>query len=197
MKKIKSTRQLTLFTLCVALGVAVYLNWQYAKTDLGLSTQTGVGVAETQVQPTQAEEFVQTTEGANKNYGDAQLVAATVSSQAYFDQVRLNRSKVRDAALDAIQKTLRSAKITDAEKTAATASLTETISNMTLENDIENIIKAKGFIDCIAFIDNGKITVTVMSPSGQLTSAEVTQIRDIVINKAGIDAQNINIVEVK
>ena len=39
MKSAKSKRQLTLLTLMVALGVAVYLNWEYAKTDTPYSMQ--------------------------------------------------------------------------------------------------------------------------------------------------------------
>lgn len=195
MKKLKNTRQLTLLTLCVALGVAVYLNWQYAKTDIGLSTQASTG----NVVATQAQDFIGTAQDAgNKNYGDAQLVnAGTSTTQQYFDQARLERSKVRDEALDTLQKTLRSAKLTEAEKTAATEGLTQTIANMTTESDIENLIRAKGFVDCVAFISDGRITVTVMPAGAQLTASEVAQIRDIVINKANIDAQNISIVEVK
>ena len=39
MKSAKSKRQFTLLTLVVALGVAVYLNWEYAKTDAPFALQ--------------------------------------------------------------------------------------------------------------------------------------------------------------
>ena len=38
MKSAKSKRQLTLLTLVVALGVAVYLNWEYSRNENGFLT---------------------------------------------------------------------------------------------------------------------------------------------------------------
>ena len=96
----------------------------------------------------------------NKNYGDAQLVATTQSdSDKYFEQARLSRQKTRDEALDTLQKTLKNAKLSDSEKTKATEELSVIIQNMTTETDIENMVKAKGFRDCVASINNDKIII--------------------------------------
>ena len=194
MNKLKGTRQMTLFTLFLGLGVAIYLNWQYAKSGADLAVETSASA-----QYTQAEEFVQGTTSGDKNYGDAQLVSAVAASagQKYFDQARLDRSRTRDEALDKLQKTLKNAKISTEEKAAATQQLTDTIAAMTTEADIENLVKAKGFTDCVAYIGDGNITVTVYCPGGSLTSAQVAQIRDIVLGKAEVTAQNLNIIEVK
>ena len=51
MKSAKSKRQLTLVTLAAALGVAVYLNWEYAKNDSPYAMQEAAAanaVVETQ-----------------------------------------------------------------------------------------------------------------------------------------------------
>lgn len=197
MKTFKSKRQLTLLTLVVALGVAVYLNWQYAKNGDGLNLPTEAPV---DASTTQAEEFTANTDAqeVDKNYGDAQLVSAKADSgEEYFEQARLTRTKTRDEALDTLQKTLKSAKISDEEKAAATEKLTDAVSNMTAESDIENLVKAKGFVDCVTFINDGKANVAVMTKSDQLSASEVAQIRDIVLSKSGVEAQNITIVEVK
>ena len=58
-------------------------------------------------------------------------------------------------------------------------------------------MKAKGFVDCVAFIHGDAVDVPVMTTSDGLTTAEVAQIRDIVLSKCQVTAQNITIVEVK
>ena len=62
---------------------------------------------------------------------------------------------------------------------------------------MENLIKAKGFVDCVAFIDNGTVNITVMTSGDGLTADQVAQIRDIVLSKCSVSAQNITVVEVK
>ena len=88
----------------------------------------------------------------DKNYGEAQLVSAgTASGDEYFEQARLTRTKTRDEALDTLQKTLQDTHLSDGEKEQLTQDLTKVISDITLESEIENLVKAKGFADCVAF----------------------------------------------
>ena len=75
--------------------------------------------------------------------------------------------------------------------------LTAAIDSITAESDIETLVKAKGFVDCVAFINGDAVDVTVMTTSDGLTKEEVAQIRDIVLSKCQVTAQNITIVEVK
>ena len=65
--------------------------------------------------------------------------------------------------------------------------------NMDQENNVENLIKAKGFADCVAFIQNGECSVVVAS-EGLLDSEAIT-IKDIVAGQTGISFDNIKIVE--
>ncbi len=205
MKSAKSKRQLTLLTLMVALGVAVYLNWEYAKTDTPYSMQptaTNVSASADGAVPVDAlvgEEALPVTEALpDKNYGDAQLVSADASSSdSYFEQARLNRSKTRDEALDKLQKSLKEVDLSKEEKDAATARLTEMINNIAAEGDIENMVKAKGFADCVAFIDGDKVSLAVKTGMEGLNKNEVAQLRDIILGKLDTSAQNISVVEVK
>ena len=207
MKSAKSRRQLTLLSLVLALGVAVYLNWEYAKSDAGLTLADTAPVSVSAMEPVATDTLEpqdlagqgeSVTPAPDKNYGDAQLVSAGESSgEKYFEQARLTRSKTRDEALDKLQKALKNAKLTAEEKKAATESLTIAIESMTKEADIENMIKAKGFVDCVCFIDGEKINVAVKTGGGALGKSEVAQIRDIVLGKMETAAKNITIVEVK
>ncbi|MEG1895704.1 MAG: SpoIIIAH-like family protein, partial [Oscillospiraceae bacterium] len=137
-------------------------------------------------------------EGEVKNYGDAQLVASNAkSAKKYFEETRLSRQKSRDEALDTLQKSLKSAKLSDSEKKDATQELSKIVQDITTETDVENMVKAKGFVDCVAFKSGEKVTVAVQTNKGELTKQEAAKVRDAVLNKTDIPAQNIVVIEVK
>ena len=200
MKNINKQRRASLVVLSFAMVVAVYLNWQYAK-----GARNSYILTDEQIQRTNTETVMDETdmlmaseEYETKNYGDAQLVATSqTDTDKYFEQARLSRQKTRDEALDTLQKTLKNAKLTDQEKKEATVKLSDIIQDMTSETDIENMVKAKGFSDCVASIADGKISVAVRPVSGELTKSDVAKIRDVVLSKTTISSQNIVVVEVK
>lgn len=202
----KHTRRATAITLAAALVVAVYLNWQYARTDVSLN-EDAVNVsaaAETQAEPT-AEVVTdglmteaEAVSSAGKNYGEAQLVSVANDSGAkFFEEARLKRQKAHDAALDTIQKTLKSSGLSAEEKKTYAQELTGNLEDLHAENEIETLVKAKGFADCLCFLQSGRADLTVMTAGDALTAAQVAQIRDIVLSKSSVTAQNITVVEVK
>lgn len=202
----KHTRRATAITLAAALVVAVYLNWQYARTGVSLN-EDAVNVSaavETQAEPT-AEVVTdglmteaEAVSSAGKNYGEAQLVSVANDSGAkFFEEARLKRQKAHDAALDTIQKTLKSSSLSAEEKKTYAQELTGNLEDLHAENEIETLVKAKGFADCLCFLQSGRADLTVMTAGDALTAAQVAQIRDIVLSKSSVTAQNITVVEVK
>lgn len=202
----KHTRRATAITLAAALVVAVYLNWQYARTDVSLN-EDAVNVSaavETQAEPT-AEVVTdglmteaEAVSSAGKNYGEAQLVSVANDSGAkFFEEARLKRQKAHDAALDTIQKTLKSSGLSAEEKKTYAQELTGNLEDLHAENEIETLVKAKGFADCLCFLQSGRADLTVMTAGDALTAAQVAQIRDIVLSKSSVTAQDITVVEVK
>ena len=202
----KHTRRATAITLAAALVVAVYLNWQYARTGVSLN-EDAVNVSaavETQAEPT-AEVVTdglmteaEAVSSAGKNYGEAQLVSVANDSGAkFFEEARLKRQKAHDAALDTIQKTLKSSNLSADEKKSYAQELTGNLEDLNAENEIETLVKAKGFADCLCFLQSGRADLTVMTTGDALTAAQVAQIRDIVLSKSSVTAQNITVVEVK
>lgn len=153
---------------------------------------------QTAVQADAAEEM-ESGGQAGKNYGEAQLVSVSKDSGTeFFEQARLNRSKARDEALDAIKKTLKSADLSESEKDSITQKLQNQISSITVESSIESLIKSKGFADCVVSIGEGRADITVMTENDALTAEEVTRIRDAVLGKCkGLSAQDITVVEVR
>ena len=198
MRKAKTNRKMTLATLVVALAVAVYLNWEYARSaDLALDA-AAPAAGDAAEEPVVDELPVQAQPSDSRTYGEAQLVSASAaSSQSFFEEARLARTKARDEAMDSLQKSLKKASLTEQEKTDLTARLTQEVDAITQESDVEALIKAKGFVDCVAYVSEGKVNITVMTSGDRLTADEVTQIRDIVLSKCNVTAQNITVVEVK
>ena len=218
----KLTQRATALALMGALGVAVFLNWQYASPfqpeKTAVDTQDLVQAAakaqlDDMAQPAGAQpapEAVPVMDGlmtqqealdaADKNYGEAQLVSvAKDSGTEFFEAARLDRTKTRDSVLDALEKRLKKSALSEQEKADTLARLTEHLSLVTLENEAETLIKAKGFADCLCFLRDGKADVTVMTVSGSgLSANQVAQIRDILLGKVpGLQAKDITLVEVK
>ena len=121
----RNTRRVTALTLAAALVIAVYLNWQYARTDTGIAADEEAQVVSAEpVQsdtvldglPTEAE----TVSAANKNYGEAQLVSVASDSGAkFFEEARLKREKAHDEAMDTLQKTMKSSSLSAEERRTA------------------------------------------------------------------------------
>ena len=193
----KNTRRVTALTLAAALVVAVYLNWQYANADLPLAgEETTLQVsAEVDTPPAVQDELMteaEATSGVGKNYGEAQLVSVANSSGAeFFEEARLKRDKAHDEALDTIRKTLKSSSLSPEEKKEYTAQIAANLEDLHAENEIETLIRAKGFADCLCFLQSGRADLTVMTAGDGLTGAQVAQIRDVVLNKSSVTAQNI------
>lgn len=221
MKVKQAGRGMTMLALTAALGAAVYLNWSFsqqtpqtisaddtaqdavsvsAKADA--ETQAVQGEAEDTVavyDPLTAEDETVSQETADKNYGEAQLVSVSEDTgDEFFESARLSREKSRDEALDTIEKTLKNSSLSDEEKQTMTDTLKAQITNIETESELETLIKAKGFLDCVVMLDGTSANVTVMTENDALTAAEVTKIRDIILSKCGeIKAQDITVVEVK
>ena len=78
-------------------------------------------------------------------------------------------------------------------KNKALSDMTAIASAIESETNIETLIKAKGFEDCIAVVSGDEANVIVKT-SGLLTY-EVAQIREIVMNELSIPAENVKIIE--
>lgn len=221
MKVKQAGRGMTMLALTAALGAAVYLNWSFSQqtpqtisaddtaqdavsvsAEADAEAQAVQGEAEDTVavyDPLTSEDEAVSQETADKNYGEAQLVSISEDTgDEFFESARLSREKSRDEALDTIEKTLKSSSLSDEEKQTMTDTLKAQITNIETESELETLIKAKGFVDCVVMLDGTSANVTVMTENDALTAAEVTKIRDIILSKCSeIKAQDITVVEVK
>lgn len=210
-------RQLILAALVVALGAAVYINWQFTDNkslvatnaasstkELGQATYVDANVSqqETSAQPTNTSEQTQSQTASEQPQPQAtsetpsQDSAQNSSSSDYFAQAALSRQQTKDSSTDALKEVVESPKSTDEAKVKATEEMAQMAKNTEIECNIENLIRAKGYQNCVVFIQNGECSVVVSAPQGLLESDTIV-IKDIVCGQSGINYDKIKIIQVK
>ena len=61
------------------------------------------------------------------------------------------------------------------------------------EAQIENLVTAKGYADCVAFMGEDGISVVVSTDTGELTEADVAKVVDIAVSESGYPASAIKV----
>ena len=112
----------------------------------------------------------------------------------YFAAVRLSRQEARDSAVSLLQEAMAYG---DASASQSGVELQELVNIALCEAQIESLVIAKGYTDCVAYISNDAISVAVASPEGGLQKQDVAVIADIVINQSEFTIDQIYVVEVK
>lgn len=195
-------KQIVVAALVLLLGAAVYLNWQMTEVpavpDEAVDAQFGELLPESQETAGEAEgqDQPQKGEAETKVLGEAAFVNAEVlSGDAYFASARLARSKARDEAIETISAVLNDDALSEADKQAASSKAVSITDVIEAESRIENLIKAKGFADCMVYITDSGASVVVKSDG--LTQDQATQIKNIVVSEGDIRGENISITEIK
>lgn len=117
------------------------------------------------------------------------------TSSDYFAAVRLSRQQARDSAIELLQEVM---SYSQEGKTAESAMELEDIIQTALsEAQIESLIIAKGYADCVAYMSADGISVAVASPEGGLQKADVAVIADIVMSQSEYTLDAIRVVEVQ
>lgn len=112
----------------------------------------------------------------------------------YFAAVRLSRQEARDSAISILQEAM---SYGDAEQQeSSNAQLEQIIQTALTEAQIESLVIAKGYADCVVYISEEGVSVAVASPEGGLQQADVAVIADIVITQSGYTMNDIRVVEV-
>lgn len=125
---------------------------------------------------------------------DSSIVTDTNTMTDYFAAVRLSRQEARDSAVTLLQETMA---YDDKDTTQVSAELEELVNTALCEAQIESLVIAKGYTDCVAYIANDAISVAVAAPEGGLQQPDVAVIADIVVNQTEYTMDQIYVVEVK
>ena len=175
-------------TILVLICAGVYLNWNANQLEPVDFTET---LNEEQVLNDATLTLSETGE-------DATPVSAeeSVSATEYFAKNRLSRQETRDSAVETLQETIA---FEDGSETAAVAasSLDGIVSDALAESQIESLIIAKGYADCVAYMGDETIDVAVSAPAGGLSDAVVALISDVVLSQSDYTLDQLRIIEVK
>ena len=118
---------------------------------------------------------------------------ATVMSD-YFAAVRLSRQQARDNAVAMLQEAM--VYSDSAQAAQSNSELEEIVQTALCEAQIESLIIAKGYTDCVAYISDSGIAVAVAAPEDGLQQQDVAVIADIVLSQSDFDMDEIRVVEV-
>ena len=117
------------------------------------------------------------------------------TSTDYFAAVRLSRQEARDSAVTLLQETFAYAEGSDAEQTSQ--ELENIVQTALSEAQIESLVIAKGYADCVAYMSEDGISVAVAAPEDGLQQEDVAVIADIVMSQSDYDLTAIHVVEVE
>ena len=123
-----------------------------------------------------------------ENPGEAVLTGGTGISE-YIAGVQLGREQIRAKNKETLMQIINSDQISEEEKQTAIQNLIGLTEVSEKENAAETLLKAKGFVDPVVSITDGKADVVVNAAS--LTDQERAQIEDIVKRKTEIGADGI------
>jgi len=194
-------RQLILASLVLALGAAVYLNWQL--TDSGVKTDNA---AENEYETLGAAQLV------NSSYvetisddADPEIMEVTgalpetnmdeaesIDTLATLSDARMTRQTARDEAVELLEDILEDAQADTAVKEAAISEASVIAQNILKETNVESLIQAKGFTECVAFINGDACTVVVNGDMENEQNALI--VREIAVTETGLLPEKIKII---
>lgn len=178
-------KNLVAVAVLVAVCGGIYVNWLYS------DSQSAANLTDTlDADKIMSADTLVMNDGSF--YDDAQLVSNTQAD--YFAAVRLSRQEARDSAVTLLQEAM--AYSDDAQSVQTNSQLEQIVQTALCEAQIESLIIAKGYTDCVAYISEEGISVAVAAPEGGLVQEDVAVIADIVITQSDYTFEDIRVVEV-
>lgn len=173
-------RNIIAAALIVALGTAVYLNWQFGDTSSMFTSAT-------------------------KELGEAEYVnndvtvttpdtALSSKQKNYFSTARTEREQTQDKVVNIAKEVLEKTDSSPKSKESAEAQAEKIENYLMYQTNIENLLKAKGFSDSLCCITEEGCTVVV--PKSEMEDDSPMIIKDVVFGQTGINYENITITEI-
>lgn len=180
MKKWK--KNLMAAAVLVTVCAGIYLNWLYTEDQATANLEDTLDASKVL--------STDTLVMSGDNYSNE---VNTISD--YFAAVRLSRQQARDSAVSLLQEAM--AYSQNAETSQSNEQLEELVQTALCEAQIESLIIAKGYAECVAYISDEGISVAVATPEGGLQQEDVAVIADIVLTQSDFDMEDIHVVEVQ
>ena len=171
-------------TMAVLVCAAAALNWRYSSELPAEETDKILGEAE----------LVSGQETVEEN-GLAVDEHTVYTGSDYFSSARLTRQQARDNAIALLREAAAQEDADEAAATVASEGIQVLASYTLKEAQIENLVTAKGYVDCVAFMGDTSVSVVVSTEDGELTAEDVAKITDIAMTETGLNASAIKIME--
>lgn len=175
-------KNLVAAALLVVVCAGIYLNWLYSEDQIAPDLTDTLNVDKL----TSGDTLVM---GGEENIQDN----STISD--YFASVRLSRQQARDSAVTLLQEAMAYSDTSDT--TATNAQLELLVQTALCEAQIESLVIAKGYADCVAYISNEGISIAVATPEGGMQVQDVAVIADIVMAQSEFTMEDIHVIEVQ
>ena len=108
---------------------------------------------------------------------------------------RLSRKQARDNAIHMLQEAESDENAEESVLNEASRTLQVLASYTVAESQIESLVTAKGYADCVVFMGEDSVSVVVAAPETGLNTADVARIKDIVVNETDYTPEQIKIME--
>jgi stage III sporulation protein AH len=168
----KVSKSLAVLLAVLLIGAAVYVNYR-----LFYDPVDGMGYGENNME--------NGLDGSAATGGNA-------GEENYFTATALNRQQSRDEAIDVLKLVSESDESSEEAKAEASAKISKIAVDIQNENNIETLVKAKGFTECVAIISDNSVSVIVGAE--ELKAAQAAQILAIVYDTTGISPENVTII---
>ena len=172
-------RKQAVITLIICMiVVAGYINWAYQTSGGDDLTASNIG----EMQLAQSEE----TSPVSAEPGEADTAA----------KARSDRNDARNRSMEMLKNTMADPSISPEAKSKAESEYLAMATAMEKEGICEGMLSAKGIGESVVFISGGNISVSVKTEN-ELTEADITKIKDIIMTGSGVTADKIKISRMK
>ena len=165
-------KNLVAAAVLVTVCTGIYVNWLYTEQQTALDLTDAVDAEKVMSDELLALEPV-----------EAMADEETVTTASdYFAAVRLSRQQARDSALTQLQEAMAYSDQSKAEESSAR--LEDIVQTALTEAQIESLVIAKGYTDCVAYMSSEGVSIAVSAPEGGLQEEDVAVIADIVMSQS-------------
>lgn len=168
----KSVKSAVVIIAVLLIGMAVYLNYRWFYDPI---ESLGYG-----------------DNNMDSNQSDSEQTDSPTTENDYFSATALSRAQARDEAIDVLKLVTEDEEASAEAKAEAAAKISKIAVDIQNETNIETLVKAKGFEECVAIIADDAASVIVKAES--LQANEAAQILAIVYETTGINPENISII---
>ncbi len=126
---------------------------------------------------------------------DDSEVSEITENEDFFASAQIDRERARGEALEVLVNITEDESASETAKSDAFTQMERIANETSWEIDIENLVKSKGFEECIAIINQDSANIVVESDG--LTAGEIAQIKEIVYLESSIQPKDVKIIEKK